>query len=74
MNTMAMNQLRRYLLLIGGIAFLFSCEQEESFVPSESFIKIYNDEHFNSSYIPIDVVQAGENGYLTLSAFESWNT
>jgi hypothetical protein len=53
---------------------LFSCGNEEDYVPESSFVKIYNDEYFNSSYIPMDIVQAGENGYFILSAYDSWNT
>ena len=51
-----------------------SCGNEEDFVPESSFLKIYNDEFFNSSYIPMDIVQAGEKGYFILSAYNSWNT
>jgi hypothetical protein len=51
-----------------------SCGNEEEYVPESSFTKIYNDEYFNSSYIPMDIVQAGENGYFILSAYDSWNT
>lgn len=53
---------------------LFSCGSEEEYVPESSFIKIYNDEYFDRSYIPMDIVQAGDNGYFILSAFDSWNT
>lgn len=53
---------------------LVSCGNEEEYVPESSFIKIYNDELFNSSYIPMDIVQAGEKGYFILSAFDSWST
>ena len=35
-----------------------SCDKPEDYVPEASFIKIYNDEFFESSYIPLDVVQA----------------
>lgn len=52
----------------------YSCGNEEDFVPESSFIKIYNDEFFDSSYIPMDIVQAGENGYFILSAYDGWNT
>lgn len=57
------------------IALLISsCGNEEEFIPDASFIKIYNDESFETSYIPMDIVQAGKNGYFILSAFDSWNT
>ena len=54
--------------------FFYACGNEEDFVPENSFYKIYNDELFESSYIPMDIVQAGENGYFILSAYDSWNT
>lgn len=56
------------------ISLLFSCAKEEDYIPESSFIKIYNDEFFKSAYIPIDIVDAGENGYFILSAYDSWNT
>lgn len=55
-------------------ATFLSCGNEEDFVPESSFTKIYNDEFFESSYIPMDIVQAGENGYFILSAYDAWNT
>ena len=61
-----------YVFLLSYI--LMSCGNEEDFVPESSFLKIYNDEFFNSSYIPMDIVQAGEKGYFILSAYNSWNT
>ncbi len=61
-------------LLIIVSLYLFSCGNEEEYVPENSFIKIYNDEYFNSSYEPMDIVQAGENGYFILSAYDSWST
>ena len=61
-----------YVFLLTSI--LMSCGNEEDFVPESSFLKIYNDEFFNSSYIPMDIVQAGEKGYFILSAYNSWNT
>lgn len=51
-----------------------ACSQEEEFIPDASFIKIYNDEFFETSYIPMDIVQAGDDGYFILSAYNSWNT
>lgn len=53
---------------------IISCGGEEEFIPDSSFIKIYNDESFESAYIPMDIVQAGDNGYFILSAYDSWNT
>ena len=51
-----------------------SCDQSEDYIPEESFLKIYNDELFNTSFIPMDMVQAGDNGYFILSAYNSWDT
>lgn len=62
------------LVFIVSALFLSSCGNEEEFVPESSFIKIYNDEFFERSYIPMDIIQAGDNGYFILSAFDSWNT
>lgn len=62
------------LLLFMLSIFIFSCGNEDDYVPDSSFIKIYNDEFFESSYIPMDIVQAGENGYFILSAYDSWYT
>lgn len=62
------------LALLFIAVLLTSCGKEEDFVPESSFTKIYNDEYFNSSYIPMDIVQAGEKGYFILSAFDAWNT
>ena len=56
------------------LSTFLSCESEEEYVPESSFTKIYNDELFESSYIPMDIVQAGENGYFILSAYDAWNT
>jgi len=64
-------------IILAGLLFVFiltSCGKEEDFIPDSSFTKIYNDEYFNSSYIPMDIVQAGEKGYFILSAFDAWNT
>lgn len=70
-----MKYFAQHIPIISLIAVLFfSCGNEEDYVPDSSFIKIYNDELFESAYIPMDIVQAGETGYFILSAFDSWNT
>jgi len=69
-----MNLILKSIITFLTIPILFSCGNEEDFVPDASFIKIYNDESFESSYIPMDIVQAGEHGYFILSAYNSWNT
>ncbi len=71
---------QRFSILISVVfiyifSFMFlACSQEEEFIPDASFIKIYNDEFFKTSYIPMDIVQAGDDGYFILSAYNSWNT
>jgi hypothetical protein len=62
------------ILLLANLILFVSCGNEDDYVPESSFIKIYNDEYFNSSYIPMDIVQAGETGFFILSAYDSWNT
>lgn len=70
-----MKRLLKSIFTVLLIAFLFfSCGNEEDFVPDASFIKIFNDESFESSYIPMDIVQAGDKGYFILSAYNAWNT
>jgi hypothetical protein len=69
-----MNKLISFIITITVIWLLFSCSKEEDYIPEDSFIKIYNDESFNSSYEPMDIVQAGETGYFILSAYDSWST
>ena len=64
----------RIFISILAVIYMLSCTQEEEFVPEDSFIKIYNDELFQSSYIPMDIVQAGDHGYFILSAYDSWNS
>jgi hypothetical protein len=32
-----------------------------------NFLKIYDDTRFNASYIPIDIIQTNDEGYLILS-------
>ena len=62
------------LILMSFSTLFLSCGGEEEYEPETSFTKIYNDEFFESSYIPMDIVQAGENGYFILSAYDAWNT
>lgn len=55
-----------FLLSLGG---LFSCDIEER-NPSEqfSFLRIYEDSRFDASYLPLDIIQTADSGYLILSA------
>lgn len=52
---------------------LFSCADNIDFLPEQSFIKIVNDESFENTYHPMDIVQAGDDGYFILSAYNAWN-
>jgi hypothetical protein len=63
-----------YIFSLVVLGASLSCSNVEDYAPSESFIKIYNNPSFESSYIPIDMVQAGSNGYFILSAYDKWNT
>jgi hypothetical protein len=56
-----------FSLLIIGI-LLFSCNgDQEEILPAENFIRIYDDDRFNASYLPIDIIQTSDEGYLILS-------
>jgi len=52
------------------IIFLFACSEKTSFLPSESFNKIYNESSF-SDFQAIDVVQMEDGGYLILGSVEN---
>ena len=74
-NCLIMQSLYKNISLIFIFVSLFySCGNEEDFVPESSFIKIYNDEFFDSSYIPMDIIDANDKGYFILSAYDAWNT
>ncbi len=50
------------------LVFFSACDNESSEVePSLAFLKIYDDARFNASYIPLDVIQTEDEGYLILS-------
>ena len=63
-----------FCLLFALLPLALSCNNDEEFAPAESFIRIYNNPSFESTYIPLDIVEAGTNGYFILSAFDKWNT
>jgi hypothetical protein len=63
------------LATLALIALLYGCDLADSEVnPQHSFSRIYNDELFESSYIPLDIQQTSDSGYLILSARDAWNT
>ncbi len=49
------------------IWFLTGCNEPNDTEPSVNFLKIYDDVRFNASYIPIDIIQTNDEGYLILS-------
>ncbi len=69
-----MKSILQLSIIVVVVLLLYSCGKEEDYIPESSFIKIYNDQFFNSAYIPMDIVEAGETGYFILSAYDSWNT
>ncbi len=69
-----MHKILSISVILAASILLLSCGDEEDYIPENSFIKIYNDESFSSSYEPMDIVQAGNAGYFILSAYDSWST
>ena len=56
-----------FLLLFVWIAA--GCDVEDSEAdPALSFVKVYDDNRFESSYQPIDIVQTSDNGFLILAS------
>ncbi|MEP4533369.1 MAG: hypothetical protein ABJ004_09785 [Cyclobacteriaceae bacterium] len=58
--------MRRCIYILAVLVLLQSC-QEESYDPSESFLRIYDNSSSLLSYDPIDIVETS-SGYLVLSA------
>jgi hypothetical protein len=44
-----------------------ACSEPNDTEPSVNFLKIYDDARFNASYIPIDIIQTEDEGFLILS-------
>lgn len=60
-----MQQMARACVLL---FFVTGCNTGDSEVEAdESFLKIYDDKRFNESYIPLDIQQTRDGGYLVLS-------
>jgi len=59
-----------FSLTLTSAAFLvLRCAEESNpKFDAESFTHIYDDEEFNASYLPIDIVQTPDGGYLVLCA------
>jgi hypothetical protein len=46
---------------------MLACGEPNDTEPSVNFLKIYDDARFNASYIPIDIIQTEDEGFLILS-------
>jgi hypothetical protein len=59
----------KYLALFFLIGILlFSCNgDQEEILPAENFVRIYDDARFSASYLPIDIIQTTDEGFLILS-------
>ena len=56
-----------YVLSIAFAISLWSCDISDNDVtPGASFLKIYDNDDFQASFIPIDVKQTADGGYLIL--------
>ncbi len=64
-----MTWIRIFAIIVVYIC-LFSCTHPESSVPEESFFKIY-DRSDTSAYIPYDIKQTPDGGYLILALLEN---
>lgn len=49
------------------LGLLNGCNEPNDTEPSVNFLKIYDDTRFNASYIPIDIIQTSDEGFLILS-------
>jgi len=49
------------------VLLVFACSEPNDTEPSVNFLKIYDDSRFNASYIPIDIIQTNDKGFLILS-------
>jgi len=56
------------ILVVTLFCVLSGCSNDSDEVdPALAFLKIYDDARFNASYIPLDVIQTEDEGYLILS-------
>ena len=59
--------INRYVFGLCALFVVSACDISENEVePSESFLRIYDNNTFNSSFTPIDVQQTTDGGYLIL--------
>lgn len=56
------------LYMIIGM-FIVSCDiSENEDTPTEEFFRVFDDNSFDASYIPIDIAQTGDGGYIILAS------
>ena len=59
--------MNRYILLLSLIAVSVSCSNDsDPAADKANFVRIYDNDKFNSSYFPIDIKQTPDGGYLIL--------
>ena len=62
-------------ILIASLILASGCDLfDNEALPESNYLKIYDDDRFSSSFIPIDVVQTSDNGFLVLSGFRRENS
>ena len=61
-----MNRFLKHFAIFFIFSILIGCKEEE-YVPTESFVKIFDTRNFAASYIPIDIRQTSDGGYIILS-------
>ena len=59
-----MSRFQKALLVV--LYILIGCKEEE-YIPSNSFVKIFDTRNFSASYLPIDIKQTSDGGYIILS-------
>lgn len=58
----------RFCFFLATIAFTMSCDIGDNVISNdESFLRIYDDSQFDGSYIPLDIQQTEDEGYLILA-------
>jgi hypothetical protein len=66
--------LRRYILLL-PILFATAClEESTTALDEKAFTRIYDNDQFDASYYPIDMLQTADGGYLMLGGRRLENT
>ena len=61
-------KLQHIVLFISTIGLFTACDISDNDIePSESFFRIYDNNEFNASFIPLDVIQTADEGFLILS-------